>query len=78
MAGAKLTEEVIQDLMGAVLKEARKNEKLAEVLVTKMREADPAAVLEILDTLIEETAASVPNDKRQKFLRELLTVVRPG
>jgi len=72
------TEETIEKVIAAVLEEARKNKTLAEALVIKMREADPATVLTLLDTLIEETAASLPKDKRQKFLEELLAAVRPG
>ena len=78
MARSKPTEETIEKVIAAVLEEARKNKTLAEALVIKMREADPATVLKLLDTLIEETAASLPKDKRQKFLEDLLAAVRPG
>jgi hypothetical protein len=78
MGRSKPAEETIEKVIAAVLEEARKNKTLADALVIKMREADPGTVLKLLDTLIEETAASLPEDKRQKFLEELLAVVRPG
>jgi hypothetical protein len=36
-----------------------------------MREADLDAVIRILDALIEDTTASLPEGKREKFLEEL-------
>ena len=81
MARAKPTEETIQKMMSAVLEEARTNKKLPELLaavLTKMREADPDVAIRILDALIEDTAASMPEDRREKFLEELLTLVKPS
>jgi len=81
MARSKSTEEMIGDMMTALLEEAKANEKLPEMLagiLKKMHEADPEAARSVLETIIEQTAASMPEHKRQKFLQELLALARPS
>jgi hypothetical protein len=81
VARSKPTEKSIDDMMAAVLKEARANKKLPELLaaiMAKMREADPGAADAEVERLIDLIADSMPQEKRQKFLEELLAFVRPN
>jgi len=43
-----------------------------------MREVDPGVAIRILDALIEDTAASMPEDRREKSLEELLILMQPS
>jgi hypothetical protein len=75
MAQSKLTEETIQKVIAAVLEEASANKQLPELVAAtmkKLRETDPNAAHAALRTMIEAMAASLPADKRQTFLEELL------
>jgi hypothetical protein len=75
MARSKPTDETIEKVMAAVLEEARANNKLPELVAAtlkKLRETDPKAAHTALRAMIETMAASLPADKRQKFLEELL------
>jgi hypothetical protein len=76
MAQSKVTEEAIQKVIAAVLEEASANKQLPELVAAtmkKLRETDPKAAHAALRAMIETMAASLPADKRQKFLEELLT-----
>jgi urease gamma subunit len=75
MADSKPTEETIDKVMAAVLEEARANNTLPELMAAtmqKLRERDPPAAHAALRAMIETVAISLPADKRQKFLEELL------
>jgi hypothetical protein len=81
MARAKLSEEAIERMIAAVLAEAKANEKLQELLAAtlkKLRETNPKAAHAALRAMIETIAASMPEDKRQTFLNELMGFVRPN
>jgi hypothetical protein len=76
MAQAKLTEETIEKVIAAVLEKASANKQLPELVAATMkrlRETDPKTAHAALRAMIEAMAASLPADKRQKFLEELLT-----
>ena len=75
MARSKPTEETIDKVMAAVLEEARTRNTLPELVAAtmqKLRERDPPAAHAALRAMIETVAISLPADKRQKFLEELL------
>jgi len=79
MARATPTEETNEKVMAAVLDEARVNNALPEVVAAAMRqlrETHPKAAHLALRAMIEATAKSLPADKRQKFLEELLTFLQ--
>jgi uncharacterized protein (DUF2267 family) len=81
MARAKPTEETIEKVMAAVLEEASANKQLPELIagtMKKLRETDPKAAHAALRAMIETMAASLPADKRQKFLEELLAFMQPN
>jgi len=50
---------------------------LREIL-KKVHQTDPETARKALETIIEQTAASMPEDKQEKFLEELLALVRPS
>jgi len=75
MARAKPAEERRENVMAAVLEEARANDALqvvVEAAMRKLRETNPKAAHVALRAMIEATAASLPAHKRQKFLEQLL------
>ena len=75
MAPGKPTEEATEKVTAALLEEARANNTLPEVVAAAMkqlRETNPKAAHAALRAMIGATAASLPADKRQKFLEELL------
>jgi len=79
MARATPTEETNEKVMAAVLDEARVNNALPEVVAAAMRqlrETHPKAAHLALRAMIEATAKSLPADKRQRFLEELLTFLQ--
>lgn len=79
MARAKLSDETIENVMAAVLAEAKANDKLPELLAAtlkKLREKNPQAADAVLRMMIETIAASMHEDKRQTFLNELMAFVR--
>ena len=81
MAWAKLSDETIEKMMVAVLVDAKANKKLAELLAAtfkRLREKSPDAAHAALRVMIETMAASMPEDRRQKFLNELMVFVRPN
>jgi predicted solute-binding protein len=81
MARSKPTKETIENAMSAVLKEAKANKKLPELLAAilkEMHQKDPDATRKVLDALIEQTAMSMPEDRRQAFLEELLALAQPN
>jgi len=81
MARSKPTEETIERVMAAVLEEAEANNKLPELVAAtmkKLRQTDPKAAHAALRAMIDIVAASLPVDKRQKFLEELLAFVQPN
>jgi hypothetical protein len=74
-ADPKPTEETIDKVLAAVLEEARANDTLPELVagtMLKLRERDPPAAHAALRDMIETVAISLPAQKRQKFLEELL------
>jgi uncharacterized protein (DUF2267 family) len=78
MAQAKLTDETIEKVIAAVLKEATANKQLQELVAATMkrlRETEPKAAHTALRATIKTMAASLPADKRQKFLEELLAFI---
>jgi hypothetical protein len=75
VARAKPTEETVEQVMAAVLEEARENNSLPEVATAamkKLRETNPKAAHAALRAMIDAMAASLPAPKRRKFLEELL------
>ena len=81
MARSKPTKETIEKVTAAVLEQAKANKKLPELLaaiLTKMREADPDAADAEVERLIDLIADSMPEEKRRKFLAELLAFVQPN
>ena len=81
MARSKPTEETIERVMAAILEEARANNTLPELVaetMRKLREMDPKAAHAALRAMIDTIAASLPVDKRQKFLEELLALMQPN
>jgi len=81
MNRSKPTEETIEKVMAAVLEEAKTNNKMPELMsgtMQRLRETDPKAAHAALRAMIEVMAASLPVDKRQKFLEELLAFLEPN
>jgi hypothetical protein len=79
MAGSKPMEVTTEKVMAAVLEEARANNTLPEVVAAAMkqlRETDPKAAHTALRAMIEALAATLPAQKRQKFLEELLAFLQ--
>jgi uncharacterized protein (DUF2267 family) len=79
MAQENLTHETIEKVITAILEEAQANDALPEVVVgtmKRLRETDPKTAHAALRAMIETMAASLPADKRQKFLEELLVFLQ--
>lgn len=77
MARSTPKDQRIDKMIEAVLHEAKAHKNLLQLLgstLKKLREKNPHAA----DAAIETMAASIPEDKRQKFLNELITFVRPN
>jgi len=81
MAEATPTQETIEKVMAAVLEQAQANENLPELMtqtMKRLRETDPKAAQAALRVMIETIAASMPAEKRLKFLQELLAFLQPS
>ena len=52
--------------------------ELLAATMQKLRETDPKAAHAALRAMIDTIAASLPVDKRQKFLKELLAFMQPN
>jgi len=75
MVQENLTHETIEKVIAAILDEAQANDTLPEVVagtMKRLRETDPKTAHAALRAMIETMAASLPADKRQIFLEELL------
>jgi hypothetical protein len=75
MVQANLTDETIEKVIAAILEKAQANDTLPEVVagtMKRLRETDPKTAHAALRAMIETMAASLPADKRQVFLEELL------
>jgi hypothetical protein len=73
MGQSKPTEETIEKLMGALLKAGRPSTILPELLaaiLTKMHQRGPKMVRAVVEAIIDDAVAALPEDKRQEFWRK--------
>jgi hypothetical protein len=81
MARSTPKDQRIDKMIEAVLREAKSHKDVLQLLgatLKKVRAKNPDAADAVLRVMIETLAASMPADKRQNFLNELIEFVPPN
>jgi len=76
-----MTADMLEKMQLALLLEENANEKQPELLAAmlqKLLEVDPETADAELERIIDFIVGTMPEDKRQKFLEELLASVQPN